>query len=407
MKNKEIIDNILELLHKENDEFDGNVYSFMKRKNNDEDAYHPVCSLTGYNTIKKYTDLYRDLYKNVVGKKKMTFKVFKDNTQQLIFDNIFDEKHIKEFVENQIEYETTELFKIYGLDMEKDVVKYEKYTFVRKDQIIHYIASNLSLNFKQNHLHIFNHLDAESKTNDYFVYLVVSHRTIDNLYSIEVMDEELPKIVNLLRFMAGIKNKDSYIDSKPFKSFFKTNIQFHNNNIRIGNEIFRKFNPIMIDHNWFSDSESGNDLLWKMLCADEKNNMQCRIFNAINWLGKAYNEEDENLSLVEIAFAFESLLQGDVKGMITPSITALLSEMYAFINGNTKEDRIQLEKEFKDFYGIRSGIAHGGKTKINYNAYQPFKMLTDTIRQLIINPLFKNCSSLDELNLVIKGMKYS
>lgn len=65
----------------------------------------------------------------------MTFKVFKDNTQNFIFENRFNEAEIKKFVEEKKEYITNDIYKIYGLDMEQNTVTYGKYTLVKKDYI--------------------------------------------------------------------------------------------------------------------------------------------------------------------------------------------------------------------------------------------------------------------------------
>lgn len=107
MLNKEYIEAILKLLNAENDTFDGNFYSFSyfpkntKTEDIDYNAPRPTYTITGNETIKKYNDLYNGLYKSIVGKKRMTFKVFKDNTQNFIFENRFNEAEIKKFVEEK------------------------------------------------------------------------------------------------------------------------------------------------------------------------------------------------------------------------------------------------------------------------------------------------------------------
>ena len=168
-----------------------------------------------------------------------------------------------------------------------------------------------------------------------------------------------------------------------------------------------KDKPIMIDNDWFSNVESGNKRIWEIFVKENKTELEQRIFNSINWVGKAFGESDERISLLEIAFAFESLFQGNTKEIISPSIVASISEYYAFINGDSTEKRIELEKEFKQFYSERSGLAHGGKTRITFNPFKPFIMITNTIRKVLVTEVFLNCDSLLKLSEIIKTMKYS
>ena len=144
MLNKEYIEAILKILNDENDIFDGNFYSFsyfpknIKPEDIDYNAPRPAYTITGNETIKKYNDLFNGLYKNIVGNKRMTFKVFKDNTQNLIFEKRFNETEIKKFVEERKEYTTNDIYKIYGLEMEQNTVSYGKYTFVKKSILPHF-----------------------------------------------------------------------------------------------------------------------------------------------------------------------------------------------------------------------------------------------------------------------------
>ena len=94
---------------------------------------------------------------------------------------------------------------------------------------------------------------------------------------------------------------------------------------------------------------------------------------------------------------------------MSKSITAGLSETYAFINGKTFTERIELAKEFKDFYRRRSTIAHGNRlTKNADNSYEKYyKMIYQTIKNLLINDDYKSCKDLKEFYKIIEKKRYS
>lgn len=72
----------------------------------------------------------------------MTFKVFKDNTQNFIFENRFNEAKIKKFVKEKKEYTKNDIYKIYGLEMKQNMVSYGKYTFVKIEYITTFLNDN-------------------------------------------------------------------------------------------------------------------------------------------------------------------------------------------------------------------------------------------------------------------------
>lgn len=415
MLNKEYIEAIMKILNEENDTFDGNFYSFsyfpknIKPEDMDYIVLKPTYTITGYETIKKYNDLFNGLYKNIVGNKRMTFKVFKDNIQNFIFEKKFNETEIKKFVEEKEEYTTNDIYKIYGLEMEQNTVSYGKYTLVKKEYITTFLNESTKLkDTKINELQL-KMLEDDSADNQLnFVYIIIQHNTIDNLYSTQLMCEELPKIIYTLRFMSYQKWNRAYIDSTPFISYTMSHFQYIGDWMTSGHNYVRKDKAILIDNEWFNDETKGHKRLWNLLDFElSRNELEERIMKSIEWVGKAYGEEDESVALLEISFAFEALLKNDEKAIINPSIVASLSESYAFINGENADERIELEAKFKKFYSERSGMIHGGKEKFTNASINPYEMITKTIRNVLINPKFCNCKNLSELASLFKKMKYS
>ena len=70
-----------------------------------------------------------------------------------------------------------------------------------------------------------------------------------------------------------------------------------------------------------------------------------------------------DVSCAELAFAFESIFKSDKSTLITQSIQDQIAESTALILNNNYDDIVRQIEELKEFYGLRSAIAHGGKQK--------------------------------------------
>jgi len=412
---REIIREILLLLKEENKEFDGNIYSFKYTNNikNEEDIdklkYNPCITLTGYSTIQKYNDLYKQLHKEIVANKPISLKVFMDTTQNLIFENSFTVENIRHLINNREEISVNDIRKIYGLSMEKDYVTYGKYTFIRNDYIYTYISSRVILQtdeFIDNYIEK-NKNDGQLTNN--FVYVLVNFKTLDNYHTKDVMDKDLKLLINFIRYAAFIKRDRCYVDSKPFISYRQDNIQYSDNGMLTADmEIKRKDLSIPIDDSFFCDTTNGNSVLWDIISSNSSTEFEKRLLEAINWVGASFDESDDNLIVAEIAFAFETLLFNTDKAFITKGITADLAEKYAFVNGISQKERITFEKEFKKFYESRSKISHGTRLvkKGELSIISYYRMIQQTIKNLLIKDDFKDCRNCEGLHVIIQKLRY-
>ena len=78
----------------------------------------------------------------------------------------------------------------------------------------------------------------------------------------------------------------------------------------------------------------------------------------------AVAEKENSVAFTQAMYGIESLLQYEQKGeMISKSIVASIAENVAFLLGCNFDERKELEKQFKELYGIRSKIAHGKDRK--------------------------------------------
>jgi hypothetical protein len=69
--------------------------------------------------------------------------------------------------------------------------------------------------------------------------------------------------------------------------------------------------------------------------------------------------------LVKAAIALEVLFSANEKGLITPSIMAQISESCAFLLGNEHASPVEIEREVRHLYGVRSSVVHSGKDSVD------------------------------------------
>ncbi|MDD4211477.1 MAG: HEPN domain-containing protein, partial [Clostridia bacterium] len=126
------------------------------------------------------------------------------------------------------------------------------------------------------------------------------------------------------------------------------------------------------------------------------------------WVGISIYEEINDIACTELAFAFESLLKQNISiSPITSSIQGSISEMVAYICGDTLELRKKIIHDFKDFYSSRSAIVHGGDKNYKTNTYMNFLyLIKNTISKLLTSDDFKKCNNLNDVYLVINEYKF-
>ncbi|EMO33162.1 hypothetical protein LEP1GSC175_1925 [Leptospira santarosai str. HAI821] len=166
---------------------------------------------------------------------------------------------------------------------------------------------------------------------------------------------------------------------------------------------------ISIDDEYFFSMEAGNNQLWNILTDYKKNptEMQSKIVQAILWVGKAFNEKDRHLSLLQFTMALEALFSNLQSGVITPGIAYSISENVAFILGKNYDDRTEIEKIVKKIYGLRSAITHGNSKEISdYDLIYASRICLESIREFLRNDELKNFRKVDELVDYLKRKKY-
>ena len=81
-----------------------------------------------------------------------------------------------------------------------------------------------------------------------------------------------------------------------------------------------------------------------------------------------------------------------------------MNEEIAFLLGNSRDERKQFEKQFKDFYKTRSKIVHGKATDLsNVQVFEIVELSKRIIKALLV----MNVDSLKSLSEVISDLRYS
>lgn len=99
--------------------------------------------------------------------------------------------------------------------------------------------------------------------------------------------------------------------------------------------------------------------IWSIVSKKNLSKIEIRLLNAIEWIGKAKHEIEKEKAFILYFFSIESLLNFTDNGLVTPSLTHQMKEYTAFILGKNKAERIEIDKNFSNLYGIRSSIVHG------------------------------------------------
>ncbi|MDP1879981.1 MAG: HEPN domain-containing protein [Parachlamydiaceae bacterium] len=164
---------------------------------------------------------------------------------------------------------------------------------------------------------------------------------------------------------------------------------------------------VNLEDTFFKRADQGYDKVWGLITKD-RNDIEKRIFIAIEWVGKAVQEIDKSKSLVQFIFAIEAMLQPDKREFVSPSIVSQLSEWSAFIINDEKEKRKEIAKYFKDLYSIRSAIAHGASKEVSMDSLQiALQIIKLIILAFLTQEPYKNMQKFDELQNVMTDLKFS
>lgn len=91
---------------------------------------------------------------------------------------------------------------------------------------------------------------------------------------------------------------------------------------------------------------------------DSLTEIEDSILSAVRWFASAVNQTEENVSFLHYVICLESLFTSVDKSM---PIASAISDSVAFLCADSKQKRVEIKREIKELYDLRSTIAHGGK----------------------------------------------
>ncbi|MDP1539507.1 MAG: HEPN domain-containing protein [Moraxellaceae bacterium] len=146
--------------------------------------------------------------------------------------------------------------------------------------------------------------------------------------------------------------------------------------------------------------EIGIFLVSDALSKTQTNSLEEAIIRAIHWFSVALTQNDSSNAFLFLIVALESLFKAEMGN----SIGGTVAESVAFIMADNLEGRKQLISIVRNYYGKRSGVAHGGNKSISDLELLTLTNIVSTAIMIIIKKLNK-FSSQKELMGWIEEMK--
>ncbi|MFZ6814754.1 hypothetical protein ACO0K3_09830 [Undibacterium sp. Rencai35W] len=165
--------------------------------------------------------------------------------------------------------------------------------------------------------------------------------------------------------------------------------------------------PLAIDINYLVNPQIGFNAIWGMFAIASPSEMNQRVLLAIDWIGESYGEQVASSAFIKAAIALEILFNEHKSEFLTKGIAAQISESVALLLGSDVHSKILLEKELKRLYGIRSGIAHAGKSDIKASDLVSIQNLArQSVIRVLKDPAFKDIDTASKMTILFKKLKY-
>lgn len=252
-------------------------------------------------------------------------------------------------------------------------------------------------------------------------YIAVNLNNIyDDKIATEIAENKFSDFIRMIAFIGGKEDKSIYIkvglpvypDMSPEKVY--TESTSYNvigakedcfGSLSMNNVIAEK---IPIDNPFFQENSHYNSL-WSIYeeKATKKNKMRKRLLNASIAIGESILSKNVKNSIIYTSMAFETLFSFNESSLFQPSIADKLAGSLAFIVGTTKESRLQIMKDVKKFYALRSALVHGANPQTN-NDYIIFnRLLRASINELLNNKKYEKVNDVPLLYEMLKEAQNS
>lgn len=325
-------------------------------------------SFVGSEAVSKFQDILNTLYSfNKEIFETISLKTFEGNIISLIrmlrdkgkkcdlgdFNTIIDHLLSTEIYESEILYE------LFGAVLDMSFIKFGDFT------IYNYLLASDLLVQKHPYLKKLNWLFDGRRTNIYLGVKVTSRET-DR--ATEIADDLVETFVNVMNYMIADLNHQQNIGVFNFGGWTNANRIICSNSAMGFHKNSKISFPVSIKDPFFIDQMQGNDKAWELITKKNKNELDKRLLQSIEWIGKGVQDKDRLKAFVQFVFAIEGMLQYEDNSLITPSIISQLSDWSAFIIADIPAKRMEISKYFKQIYKTRSAIVHGGPKSVDLKA---------------------------------------
>ncbi len=241
---------------------------------------------------------------------------------------------------------------------------------------------------------------------DLLIGVEISVKNVDRGY--ELANQQFELFENIVKFI--ISNSEKYEVSilNQKGNSLECSIAISDNSYSMNSSRPTSgLNLIDFNSSTFKIENTKTQSIFSLLKNKERSEIQNRLLSAIDWVGKGLREIDKDKGFIQLMFAVETLLSYRGENIIQPSILNRISECIAFTLGNDYGSRIKLEKDFKDLYGIRSAIVHGGEKSVTMSDFMSLKyIIINLIWAFIENEDLCKCKKIEDYNVWIKKKRY-
>ena len=180
--------------------------------------------------------------------------------------------------------------------------------------------------------------------------------------------------------------------------------------MRVGEEPFKLcsishhgFLPeICLSHYDLNDQHRGYEYIWSLTTSDSLNEMQLRVLDVVECVGKARVMVRKDKALVDIMTVLEVLLVKDGRAN-----TSRIAEAIAFLVGESVERRIKLNGQVKNIYNLRSKVVHQASEITPPDFWCLVEIAYRVIYKLTTSQELISISSTKELQKLLQEVKYS
>lgn len=288
---------------------------------------------------------------------------------------------------------------IYGIKMDNPTIKLGDF--------IIYNPLNIKQILKTEFPTIYKRRNSKALSNkDYKIGITVTAKDIDKCY--ELADNSFSSFENTANFITANFHKTNrigifnYSSAKNIDTFIFAPAKVYKTT-----KSMELFSTVQIDNPYYQDEENGNKILWEWITKKE-NKLQQKIIDAVEWCGRASVESDDSKAVLQYIISIEALLHTEESSPIKPSIISLLSDMVAFLLGDTYEQRISYKNYVRELYDVRSTISHGG-SKLNVstiNLHTALILCHKIIRKIITTEPYRSFQTKKDLCICLGNLKY-